>query len=153
MVDRQEVAAMALSIRGARSVQDHLSNVENATRLALDQSQQRQFEDLQELRDEIMASQRKSAELQQALISQLGELVSLITDRLSTPPVVNVPRTEVTLEQQPVNVTVPKTAITMRPTIKIPETQVVIQPPEREVPRRAVITHSDKSTSMIEFGK
>lgn len=158
MADRREIIDVALAIRGARSVQEYLSNVEDASRLALNQSQQRQFEaqqvqfdDLQALRDEIAESQRKSVEMQQALVAQLGELVAFLTDRLSNPPVVNVPQAQVTLQQQPVTVNLPKTAVTMRPTINVPEAQVIIQQPENTMPKRAIVKHSDGTMSTIEL--
>lgn len=156
MADRQEIIDVALAIRGARSVKDHLSNVDDATRLALNQSQQRQFEaqqvqftELQALRDEMMESQLKFVDMQQSLTSQLGKLIEFLTDRLSEPLAVNVPRAEVTMEQQPVTVNVPPTSVTMKPTIKIPEAQVIVQ--ESSFPRLVLIKHSDGTTSKIEL--
>ena len=153
--NKNRIFDAALEIRSARSMNDYLGSV----RMALEESQESNLDTTRALRDEMVESQQKFLESQnqlvdvvQELMGQMTELVSSLRD-LSTPPVVNIPETKVILKQ-PVTVNVPKTAVNVKPTVvNIPEPKVTVEMPEKKLPTRATIKHSDGTMSTIEFGR
>ena len=147
-----EIFETGIKIRHAREAARAVDDYVGSMRLALEDVQTSNVEMVRALRDEMVEVQNKTLELQQALIDQIAELVALLTDRLSEPLVVNVPETQLKLDQQPVTINIPKSAIQVKiPDIKIPEPQVVVQESERKLPKQRTIKHSDNTTSTIEF--
>lgn len=145
MVDNQKILDAALAIRSARAVDEHLAAIGNANvqRLALEQ---------ETLRDAVMAG----AVAQREVAEKLEILIDVMRQLLTTPPVVNVeaPQALPALPApQAVTVTVPKDAVEVKPVINVPATKVIIQKPERTIPRYVTITHSDGSMSTLDFGK
>lgn len=152
MADSDQILDTAIQIRSkreaARAVEDYVGSM----RLALEDVQTSNVEMVRALRDEMVEVQTKTLESQQAMIDQMAELVALLTDRLSEPLVVNVPETQLTMDQQPVNINVPKSAIQVKiPAIKIPEPKVVIQGPERQLPKGFKIKHADGTFATVDF--
>lgn len=146
-VNDQQITATALAIRSARTMEDYVGTVQNATKLAVDQSN---TDGLDSLRDEIIELQERSLELQESLVSAVVEMVAAFRD--AVPLVVNVPETNLTMQQQPVTVNLPKAApVQVKPVIKVPAPKVVIDKKEHKVPKRATITHSDGTTSIIKI--
>lgn len=146
-VNGQRVTETAFAIRSARAVEDYVGTVQKATKLAVDQSN---TEGLDSLRAEIIELQERSLEVQEKLVSAIADMVASLRD--AGPLVVNVPETKLTMQQQPVTVNVPKVApVRVAPVIKVPQTKVVIEKAEKKIPKRAVIKHSDNTTSTIEI--
>lgn len=150
----RHITETALAIRSARAMQDstqamgdYLGTAQEAMNLALSQSNPK---GLDSLRDAIVDLHQTSLEMQEKLVSSIADMVAALRD--ADPLVVNVPETKLTMEQQPVTVNVPKAApIKVNPVIKVPQTKVVIEKPDRKVVKRAIIKHSDGTTSEIEF--
>jgi hypothetical protein len=146
-VNGQQITATALAIRSARAMEDYVGTVQSATKLAVEQSN---TDGLDSLRDEIIELQQRSLELQENLVSAVVEMATSFKD--AVPLVVNVPETNLTLQQQPVTVNLPKAApVQVKPVIKVPATKVVIDKQKQAVPKRATITHADGSTSIIKI--
>jgi len=151
-VENGEIFETGIKIRHAREAARAVDDYVGSMRLALEDVQTSNVEMVRALRDEMVEVQRETLESQQAMIEQIAELVSLLTDRLSKPLVVDIPQTQLTMDQQPVVINIPKSAIQVNvPDIKIPEPQVVIQESERKLPKRLTIKHSDGTISTIEF--
>lgn len=150
----RHITETALAIRSARAMQDstqamgdYLGTAQEAMNLALSQSNP---EGLDSLRDAIVDLHRTSLEMQEQLVSSIADMVAALRD--ADPLVVNVPETNLTLQQQPVTVNLPKAApVQVNPVIKVPATKVVIDKKEHKVPKRATITHSDGTTSIIKI--
>ncbi len=152
MADNGEILETGIKIRHAREAARAVDDYVGSMRLALEDVQASNVEMVRALRDEIVEVQTKALESQQALIDQVAELISLLGDRLSEPPVVNVPQTQLTMEAAPVTFNVPKSAIQVKiPAIKIPESKVVIQESERKMPKGLKIKHSDGTFATVEF--
>jgi hypothetical protein len=141
--------AMLLTMKNG--VREHLDQLNEATRMALDDT----LEQSQQIREEVLALQRAAIEQQNemmrqqmeshaSLVKAFAEVVSALESKLSKP--VSIPRTIVKLEQQPVNVKVDA------PVITLPEPSVVIKESDNKNQiRSARITHSDRTQSTIEF--
>ncbi len=154
MSDNGEILEAGIKIRHAREAAHAVNDYVGSMRLALEDVQTSNVEMVRALRDEMVEVQTKTLESQQAMIEQIAELVALLTDRLSEPLVVDIPQTQLTMDQQPVVINIPKSAIQVKiPDIKIPEPQVVIQESESKMPKRLTIKHYDGTMSSIEFGR
>ncbi len=150
--DNGQILETGIKIRHAREAARAVDDYVGSMRLALEDVQASNVEMVRALRDEMVEVQRKTLELQQAMIDQMADLVALLADRLGEPPVVNVPQTQLTMEQQPPIINIPKSAIQEKmPVIKIPEPTIVIQESERKLPKRLKIQHSDGTVSTIEL--
>ena len=150
--DNGRILETGIKIRHAREAARAVDDYVGSMRLALEDVQASNVDMVRALRDEMVEVQTKTLELQQAMIDQVAELVALLTDRLSEPLVVNVPETQLKLDQQPVNINIPKSAIQVNlPDIKIPEPKVVIQKSERQLPKQLKIKHADGTFATIEF--
>ena len=146
-ISDHQITETALAIRSARAMEDYVGTVQNATKLAVNQSN---TDGLDSLRDEIIELQQRSLEVQEKLVSGVAEMVASLRD--AGPLVINVPETKLTMQQQPVTVNVPKAApVKISPVIKVPATKVVIDKQKHAIPKRATITHSDGSTSIIKI--
>lgn len=144
-----DLMATAMAVRTADAIEQHLGNVQQITRMALDESR----DSVQTMRDEVIESLRQANELQGELIKQMAQLIDFFKEHVATPPVVNVPQANVTMSQQPVVVNIPEAAVQVAPKITIPEAQIVIDRPEPKLPTTATIIHSDGTQSTISFGK
>ena len=144
-----DILTTAMAVRTADSIDQHLGNVQHITRMALDDSTNA----VQTMRDEVIDSLRETNEMNAKLIEQLSELLTFFKQWVPTTPIVNVPHTNVTLNQQPVEVNVPKAALSFNPTVNVPEVQVRIDRPPMDLPKTATVKHSDGSQSFINFGK
>ena len=150
--DNGQILETGIKIRHAREAARAVDDYVGSMRLALEDVQSSNVEMVRALRDEMVEVQTKTLESQQAMIEQMAELVALLTDRLSEPFVVDIPQTQLTMEQQPVTINLPKSAIEVKmPPIEIPEPKIVIQGPERKLPKKLTIRHSDNTMSTIEF--
>jgi len=150
--DNGQILEAGIKIRHAREAARAVDDYVGSMRLALEDVQASNVGMVRKLRDEMVEVQTKTLESQQAMIDQVAELVALLADRLSEPLVVNVPQTELKMDQQPVTINIPKSAIEVKmPAINIPEPHVVIQGAERKLPRRLKIKHSDGTSSSVEF--
>ena len=151
-VDNGQILETGIKIRHAREAARAVDDYVGSMRLALEDVQASNVDMVRALRDEMVEVQTKTLESQQAMIDQMAELVTLLTDRLSEPLVVNVPETQLTMEQQPPIINIPKSAIQVKiPPIKIPEPKVVIQESERKMPKGFKIKHADGTFATIEF--
>lgn len=146
----------ALAIRTARAVTDHIERVEGVQRLAVEET----LKDNEELREQILRAQAQIVdklteflERHGSLAGQLGSLVEQVAGLFEALRQFKPPRTEVTLEQQPVNVQVETPQISVTPEINMPEPKVVIETtkegPKAPPIKSAVINHSDGSQSTI----
>ena len=152
MDDNGEILETGIKIRHAREAARAVDDYVGSMRLALEDVQASNVDMVRALRDEMVEVQTKTLESQQAMIDQIAELVALLADRLSEPTIVNVPQTQLTMEQLPPVINIPKSAIQVKfPAINIPEPTVVIQGPERKLPKRLKIKHSDGTFSSVEF--
>lgn len=154
MADNNRIFDTALQIRSARAVDDYLGSV----RMALEESQENNLTAVRALRDEMVEGQQAFLESQNQLVDAVREFMGQMTDLVAAlgdlTPVVNIPETKVTLQQQPVQVNVPKTTVNVKPTVvNIPEPKVTVEMPEKKLPDRLTIKHSDGTQSTIEFGR
>lgn len=142
-----DVLTTAMAVKTAQAIDTHLGNVQQITRMALDES----TDAVQSMRDEVIESLRKTNELNASLIEQLAELLTFFKDHVAQVPIVNVPQANVTLEQQPITINVPKSAISVNPVVNVPEAQIKIDHLPVELPTSATINHSDGTQSTIRF--
>ena len=146
-VNGQQATENAFSLRSSRAMEGYVATVEKVTKLAVNKSH---AEGLDALREEVLEIQKRSLEVQENLIAAIAEMLSSLRD--AGPLVVNVPETKLTMQQQPVTVNLPKASpVQLAPVIKVPQTKVVIEKPEKKVPKRAIIKHSDGTQSTIEI--
>ena len=151
-VGNGEIFETGIKIRHAREAARAVDDYVGTMRLALEDVQASNVGMVRALRDEMVEVQAKTLESQQAMIDQIAELVALLTDRLSEPLVVDVPQTQLTMEQLPPVINIPKSAIQVKfPVIKIPEPTVVIQGAERQLPKLLKIKHADGTMSTVEL--
>ncbi len=148
-----DIFEKGVKIRAARAAAEVTRDTEeyvSSMRLALEGVQASNADIALSLRNEMIELQRNTGE---ALLSLTAEISALVTAIGAIEPVVvNVPETQLKLEQQPVTLNLPKSAIQVNvPDMKIPEPQVVIQGPERKIPKRLVIQHSDGTKATIKL--
>ncbi len=150
--DNGQILEAGIEIVHARHAAKAVNDYMGRMRLALEDVQASNVDMVRALRDEMVEVQTKTLESQQAMIDQVAELVALLTDRLSEPLVVNVPQTQLTMDQQPAIINIPTSAIQVKmPDIKIPEPTVVIQESERKLPKGFKIKHTDGTFATVEF--
>ena len=145
-----DILETGIKIRHAREAARAVDDYVGSMRLALEDVQASNVEMVRKLRDEMVELQQNTAEALLSLTAGISELVTAIG--AIEPVVVNVPETQLKLEQQPVTINLPKSAIQVKlPDIEIPEPQVVIQGSEKKMPKQLKIKHSDGTFSTIEF--
>ena len=146
----ENILDTGIQIRHAREAARAVDDYVGSMRLALEDVQASNVDMVRKLRDEMVELQQNTAEALLSLTAEISELVTALG--AIEPVVVNVPETQLKLEQQPVTINLPKSAIRVDvPAIEIPEPQVVIQGPERQLPKRLKIKHTDGTMSTIEF--
>lgn len=149
MADNEQILDAAIEIRTQREVGKAVHDYVGSMRLALEDVQSSNVEMVRRLRDEMVELQQKNAEALLSLTEGISELVAAIA--AIEPLVVNVPETILQLEQQPVNINLPRSVVQSKPVINLPEPTVVIDRQESQLPKSLRINHSDGSRSTIEF--
>jgi len=128
-------------------VRQHLEGADEIRRLGLEDT----LKETQALRDEMLAMKSDALSDQRELMDRMLELLKSIRNHVITPPIVNVPKASVTLQQQPVQVNVPAPKVTVTPTTTVPAAEVVVQTTQNKLPTTATIKHSDGTQSKIDF--
>lgn len=136
----------ALAVKTARAIDEHLGHVRQMTRLALEDN----LKDTEEFRNQVMQGHDESIQLMRQLIVQLSSMLDFVKT-LAIPT-----ETTFKIEEQPVTVNLPETRVTVRPNITVPEIalpepKVIIDKPEQNYPKGAVIHHSDGTQSKVIF--
>lgn len=153
--NREEILDAALSIRNQRAVEEQIRLSSEAVK-----SQMEMFKEMMRLAVE-ESKPRTVEEMQQdmvAILQQVANVLEFFKQRLEAPlmdpPVLNVtvPPNPVTLEQQPVVVNVPESAVQITPRIEVPVPTVTVEQPKAG-PRKATIKHSDGTQSTVEFSR
>jgi len=148
-INGDDLIQSAIALRTARAIDEHLTNMSAIKRMQVEN----EIEEVLAFRDQYL-SQQANKEVQESTLTKIIEALSRLIYLAEHPPKFAPPPTQITLEQQPVTVNIPKgtdtkPVVNFSPVVTIPESQVVIDRPE--MPMRAVIKHSDGTRSEIEF--
>ena len=148
MAERNDLINAAIEMRTARAFNDRMDQMGKVHRLQIED----QLADAIALRDEI----KQQMDQQDGNIAELLRRVMDVMERfesfIETPP--KTVEANVKLEQQPVNVNLPEMSVSVpvprvEPVINTPSASVIVEP--CEMPKKAIIKHSDGTQSTIEF--
>ena len=102
-INSEDLIQSAIALRTARAIDEHLANMSSIKRLQVEN----QIEEVLSFRDEYQTKQA-NAEMQEAMLTRIIEALAKLIYLAENPPKWTPPPTQVTLEQQPVTVNVPK---------------------------------------------